>query len=76
MDLVTTKDGREITTSLKVAEVFGKNHRDVLRALNNLDCTDKFRERNFALSSYISFTFLVMGFRGKQAAKRRNKGFI
>ena len=30
------------TTSLKVAEAFGKNHRDVLRKIDNLDCSHEF----------------------------------
>jgi len=70
-------------SSLMVAETFRKNHRDVLRDIRNLDCSDKFRERNFAPSTYRSeqghrkpcvnmtrngFTFLVMGYRGKKAA--------
>jgi len=69
--------------SLMVAETFEKNHRDVLRDIRNLDCSEKFRLRNFAQSSYKNeqdkrqpcvvmtrngFTFLVMGYRGKKAA--------
>lgn len=42
--------GIPTTTSLKVAEVFGKNHKDVLRRIKGLDCTTDFRERNFALT--------------------------
>jgi Rha family phage regulatory protein len=41
-----------MTTSLKVAEVFGRLHRDVLKAIDSLDCSEEFLERNFALSSY------------------------
>ena len=89
MELITfDKNGEEITTSLKVAEVFSKNHRDVLRSITNLDCSKKFRERNFALSSYNSeqgkdlpmwemtkdgFTFLAMGFRGEKAAEFKER---
>ncbi|ACU89013.1 Rha family transcriptional regulator [Desulfomicrobium baculatum] len=39
-----------MTTSLKVAEVFGKMHKDVLKAIQNLDCSEDFRGRNFALT--------------------------
>lgn len=39
-----------MTTSLKVAEVFGKQYKDVLKAINNLDCSENFRGRNFALT--------------------------
>lgn len=34
-DLVIMKDQQAVTTSLQVAEVFGKNHRDVLEAIQN-----------------------------------------
>ena len=76
------------TTSLKVAEHFGKRHSDVIRAVKNIDCSINFAERNFALSKYQvsggknssrdeemyemtkdGFTFLAMGFTGKEAAK-------
>lgn len=36
-----------MTTSLKVAEVFGKEHHNVLKAINNLDCSAEFRAVNF-----------------------------
>lgn len=72
------------TTSLNVAQVFAKRHRDVLRSINTLDCSTDFAERNFALGSYLDgngqsrpmyemtrdgFTFLVMGFTGQSAAR-------
>jgi Rha family phage regulatory protein len=72
------------TTSLKVAEHFGKRHGDVIRSLNHIECSPEFSERNFALSEYKDasgksnpyyemtkdgFTFLAMGFTGKEAAK-------
>ncbi len=78
------KHGQPFCDSLQVAETFGKRHADVLRDIENLECSDEFRERNFALSSYKSeqnkkipkcllnkdgFTFLVMGYRGKKAAQ-------
>lgn len=71
-----------MTNSLLVAEKFGRNHKDVLRDISNLTCSEDFRGRNFALSSYISqqnkelpmyvmtkdgFTFLVMGYTGEKA---------
>ena len=41
-------------TSMQVAEVFGKNHRDVLRDIRNVQskCSMEFNERNFALVEY------------------------
>lgn len=48
-DLVfNNSDGESITTSLIVAEVFGKNHADVLRDIRNLHCSDSFHQSNFA----------------------------
>lgn len=83
--VITNKEGRDVTTSLKVAEVFFKNHRDVLRDIRNLECSEDFTLRNFAHTSYIhpqnkqevsyyeitkdGFSFLVMGYTGKKAAE-------
>lgn len=68
-------------TSLQVAEVFGKRHADILRAIEALP-QDDFNERNFALVEYTDkkgearpyykmtrdgFSMLVMGFTGERA---------
>lgn len=45
------KKGESFTTSLIVAEVFGKLHKDVLKAIGNLECSPEFNERNFAPTS-------------------------
>jgi len=81
---VSLKDGHPITTSLKVAEVFGKEHSKVLKAIKALDCSEEFAQANFGLGSYLDknnqprpmyeitrdgFTFLGMGFTGPQAAR-------
>lgn len=88
-DLVfKSNEGNLVTTSKLVAEKFGKRHSDVLRAIDNLECSKEFTERNFALKVSINalpqggarpsqeyyitrdgFSFLVMGFTGKSAAK-------
>lgn len=47
-DIILIHDDQLRTTSLKVAEAFGKRHDDVLRKLKSLDCSDEFRARNFA----------------------------
>ena len=72
------------TTSRDVAAKFEKNHRDVIRSVKNLDCSEEFTQRNFALSEYKDptgrtlpqylmtrdgFTFLAMGFTGPKAAR-------
>lgn len=75
--------GNAMTTSLDVARVFGKQHKNVLQAIENLDCSEEFSELNFQPTKYKDeqskkrpmyqitrdgFTFLVMGFRGKKAS--------
>ena len=50
--LVDITDGKVVTTSLKIAEVFGKQHKDVLKAIYFLDCSKDFHERNFAPMSH------------------------
>lgn len=40
------------TTSRIVAEHFGRAHRDVLTAIRNLKCSDKFYKANFLLSEF------------------------
>ncbi len=83
-NIVLIKNQSVITTSLLVAEKFERNHRDVLRAIKKLDCSQEFNERNFALVEYVDakgekrpmyqmtkdgFVFLVMGFTGSKAAR-------
>lgn len=46
--VLTNSRGQDVTTSLIVAGVFGRNHADVLRDIRNLHCSDEFHERNFA----------------------------
>lgn len=81
--MVTEKEGKPITTSLKVAQYFGKQHSKILRAVRMLECSSEFTEANFGLSDYMDstgrklpmytmtkngFIFLVMGFTGEKAA--------
>lgn len=47
--MVSNENGEAKTTSYAVAEAFKKRHSDVLRAIKNMKCSQKFRERNFAL---------------------------
>jgi Rha family phage regulatory protein len=48
IDLVHLHDQHATTTSLIVAEKFGKRHDTVLRAIRNLECSPEFHRRNFA----------------------------
>lgn len=81
---VFQENGKAWTTSLFVAEDFEKAHKNVLRSIDDLDCSDKFRQLNFEPSSYINqqnkeqpmykmtrdgFTFLAMGFTGETASE-------
>ena len=90
-DLVKIDGGELMTTSKIVSDVFGKAHRDTVRAINNIDCSDEFREANFAHSSYTSpqnkvikcfnitrdgFAFLCMGFTGRKAAEWKEKYIV
>lgn len=83
-DAVFIQDHQVKTTSLKVADIFNKQHKDVLRKLESLECSSDFNERNFTLVEYKDakgenrpmyemtkdgFMFLVMGFTGAAAAK-------
>lgn len=49
LSLVAVENEHAVTTSLRVAEVFGKQHKDVLKAVKSLDCSEEFHKRNFAL---------------------------
>lgn len=44
-------NGHATTTSLRIAEHFGKKHFHVLRAIKNLDCSPEFRASNFGFMS-------------------------
>ena len=70
--------------SLYVAKFFCKRHDNVLRDIENLDCSKEFRLLNYEEITYKDsysrkqkryemtrdgFTFLAMGYRGKKAAK-------
>lgn len=71
-------------SSLDVAEAFEKEHKHVLEAIKKSDCSEDFMKSNYRPSQYIDnegvkqpcimmtrdgFSFLVMGFTGKAAAR-------
>lgn len=49
---VELRDGVPMVSSLQIAARFGKRHDTVLRSIQNLEMSDEFRARNFAVSSY------------------------
>lgn len=83
-NVVTIDGDRPTTTSLMVAEVFGKNHKNVLRGIETLEVSDEWGRLNFERTYYLDvqgkerpmynitekgFTLLVMGFTGSTAMK-------
>ena len=52
-NLVSVYNGQVVTTSLQVAEVFNKNHCQVLRDIRELECSQELRESNFGLTFYL-----------------------
>lgn len=50
--LVSIRNNQVVTTSLQVAEFFGKPHFHVLRDIRNLECSSSFQESNFGFSFY------------------------
>lgn len=90
--VIKNQSGNDITTSLIVAEVFGKRHDHVLRDIENLSCSESFRVANFGETPYVheqngqtyrmyemtkdGFSFLVMGYTGEKAGEFKEKFII
>lgn len=81
-ELVIVKENKAVTTSQKVAESFGKEHRTVIRNIRNLTAQNCAVKKMFVKSTYINsrgqewpmyymnrdgFVLLAMGFTGKKA---------
>nr|WP_313789097.1 Rha family transcriptional regulator [Paenibacillus larvae] len=86
--LVFIENGKTVTDSLTVAEVFGKRHDNVVQDIKNLECSQEFSLLNFQESTYTNergrtypkyiitqdgFSFLVMGYTGKKALQEKFK---
>ena len=82
------KSGKDVTTSLIVSEVFNREHKNILRDIEKLSCSQTFRQLNFEPSYYKNsqnkempmyeitkdgFSFLVMGFTGEKAGEFKEK---
>lgn len=78
------REERAAVTSLDVAETFGREHKNVLRDIRGLGCSEEFNRLNFEPISYTDsmnrqqeaivmtrdgFTLLVMGYTGELAMK-------
>lgn len=86
--ILSTQNGEPVVSSRQIAESFDKNHRDVLRAVDNLkedvrnfaqmffEGTDQDsygREQRTYLMNRDGFTLLAMGFTGKAALEWKLK---
>ena len=85
---IIIENNRPVVSSRKVAEVFEKEHYNVLRDIKALDCGTEFNALNFEAISYIDsmnrekpeylmtrdgFTLLAMGFTGAKAMQWKIK---
>ena len=87
-ELVIMQNQQAVTTSLRVAEVFGKEHRNVIRSIEGLLKNEQ-TEQMFVETTYVhpqnhkklslyymnrdGFTLLTMGFTGKKALEFKLK---
>ena len=83
--VIKNENGELTTTSKIIAEVFGKEHKNVIRAIENANCSNEFRRLNFEellntnnlsrnKSYYYELTetgcnFIVMKFTGEKAGE-------
>lgn len=87
-DLVILHEGKPMVSSQLVAEKFGKVHRNLIRDIEKLECSEDFKVLNFEHCSFKNkmnrsydgymmtkdgFAFLCMGFTGKKAAAWKEK---
>lgn len=86
--VIKQRNGVLMASSREVAQNFGKLHKNVLQSIKNMECSEDFARLNFQPSEYVDatgrslpqmlmtrdgFTFLVMGFTGKEAAAWKEK---
>lgn len=86
--VIQNSKGNDVTTSLIVAQVFGKEHRNVCRDIESLSCSESFNALNFERIEYTDvkgrvqrayqmtkdgFSFLVMGYTGEKAGQFKER---
>lgn len=86
--VIQNSNGNDVTTSLIVAQVFGKEHKNVVRDIENLSCSESFNRLNFERITYKDsrnreqtayemtkdgFSFLVMGYTGAKAGEFKER---
>ena len=79
-----SKKEMTVVSSLDVAETFGKEHKNVLKDIRELNCSEEFGRLNFEPTDYVDehnrkqpmyyitrdgFTLLAMGYTGEKAMK-------
>ena len=78
------KEEVTVVTSIDIADTFGKEHKNVLKDIRDLECSEEFGRLNFEQTYYIDsfnrkqpmyyitrdgFTLLAMGYTGEKAMK-------
>lgn len=86
--VIQNSNGNDVTTSLIVAQVFEKEHKNVVRDIENLSCSESFNRLNFERITYRDsrnreqtayemtkdgFSFLVMGYTGAKAGEFKER---
>lgn len=86
--VIQSSNGNDVTASLIVAQVFGKEHKNVLRDIESLSCSEDFNRLNFERITYKDarnreqtayemtkdgFSFLVMGYTGSKAGEFKER---
>ena len=61
-NIVKNDNGRTFTTSLIVAEMFEKEHKNVLRDIENLECSPNFNQLNFEPVDFSDSNFTAVDF--------------
>lgn len=85
---VFEKQGKFFTDSLKIAQIFDKEHKDVLEAIRNCKVSNNFRSAEFSADVYFDnfnrqqpkinltkkgFSFVAFGFTGEKADEFKEK---
>ena len=87
-DLVVMHNKQPMVSSQLIADKFGKVHAKLMRDIENLHCSDEFKDANYGNCSFTNkmnrsfdgymmtkdgFAFLAMGFTGKKAGEWKEK---
>ena len=89
LKLVGVDERETFVWSTRIAKEFGKKHENVMKAIDNLECSNKFKKEHFTIAvcasnrsghcycmTYGGYVFLVGGFTGKKASKSKEKFIV